>query len=190
MPPSADEEVRLQQSLAPPVVIIPEKMPPFVYPHELDEYITGAEIMALRVEGGGDNNTHTEGGDYPLGCSGVYMERLAQGMACGSPLSAPCFDRSRCRPPPHGPGPSVYVYDSECSLQNSTSLPPSNESLQLSHTWREVAREAGILSETYEDACVFVHVNKRLDRDPCATESPLWNGGVNHLMVDLTDFTR
>ncbi|CAN0349546.1 unnamed protein product, partial [Laminaria digitata] len=40
------------------------------------------------------------------------------------------------------------------------------------------------------DACIFVHVNKLIDRPPCASTSPLWNGGANHVMVDLTDRTR
>ena len=125
-------------------------------------------------------------------CAGIDVSVLADGMmACGAPLSSPCFDRDRCKPRARGgPGPSMYIYDAICSLADSSALPPSGESLMLSHTWREAAREAGVLSETYQDACIFVHVNKLIDRPPCASTSPLWNGGANHVMVDLTDRTR
>lgn len=183
-------------------VDIPKEMPPFAYPPEVAEYMTGPEIMALWIihNTGANNNTSSNasnsegaiavGGDYPSRCSEVDMAALAKGMGCGTPLSAPCFDRGRCRPKVHGgPGPSVYVYDQDCSLENSSELPPSHESVQLSPTWRKAAREAGILSETYEDACFFVYVNKGIDA-PCPTRSPLWNGGANHVMVDLTDLTR
>lgn len=125
-------------------------------------------------------------------CSSINMTLLAPGMAaCGAPLSAPCFDHDRCRPlAAGGPGPSIYVFDATCSLANSSALPPSNESPMLSHTWREMAKDAGVLSETYEDACLFLHVNKRLDSVPCPAGKPLWRGGKNHVMVDLTDRTR
>ncbi|CAM9308820.1 unnamed protein product [Pylaiella littoralis] len=125
-------------------------------------------------------------------CSSVDMTVLAPGMAaCGAPLSAPCFDHARCRPrAAGGPGPSIYVFDATCSLANSSALPPSSESPMLSHTWREMAKDAGVLSETYGDACLFLHVNKRLNAVPCPADKPLWHGGKNHVMVDLTDRTR
>ncbi len=124
-------------------------------------------------------------------CSSVNMTAVAPGMACGSPLGPPCFDHDRCRPPAlGGPGPSVYVFDATCSLADSSALPPTNESPMLSHTWREVAREAGVLAERYQDACLFLHVNKRLGSVPCPAKGPLWNGGRNHVMVDFTDRTR
>ena len=123
-------------------------------------------------------------------CSSVDMAAIEPSMQCGAPLAPPCFDHGRCRPrATGGPGPSIYVFDATCSLANSSALPPSRESLMLSHTWREMARDAGVLSETYEDACLFLHVNKRLGT-PCPAESPLWNGGRNHVMVDFTDRTR
>lgn len=195
------------------ILLIPLELRPISYP-ELNDYLTGPEILALRgkrphpeeEEQANNSTTNTNnssngkildgverqeyGGELAAGCARVDMDRLTRGMACGSPLSAPCFDRTRCRAPPHGPGPTVYIYDADCSLENSSELPPSNESLQLSYTWREAAREAGILAETYEAACMFVHVNKRTDRDPCPVGMPMWNGGANHVMVDLTDNTR
>ena len=141
--------------------------------------------IIARIGGGGSGGGASR-------CAGIDVSVLADSMmACGAPLSSPCFDRDRCKPRGlGGPGPSMYVYDATCSLADSSALPPSGESLMLSHAWREAAREAGVLSETYRDACIFVHVNKLVDRPPCASTSPLWNGGANHLMVDLTDRTR
>lgn len=190
-------------SAIPPSILFPSKLKPILRPTPQGEsYLTGPELMDLRrayISSNGGNETDSAVEDRPVyggysagaeSCAGVDMSVLANGMACGAPLSWPCFDRGRCRPSPEGPGPSIYVYDEACSLANSSSLPPSNESLMLSHTWREAARDAGVLSEAYLDACVFVHVNKKIDEDPCATESPLWHGGLNHIMVDLTDRTR
>lgn len=124
-------------------------------------------------------------------CSAVDMSAVAERMSCGPPLAAPCFDRSRCRPrSAGGTGPSIYVFDATCSVANSSALPPSTESLMLSHTWREAARAAGVLSESYAEACMFLHVNKRVGSVPCPAERPLWNGGRNHVMVDFTDYSR
>ncbi|CAM9403601.1 unnamed protein product [Scytosiphon promiscuus] len=124
-------------------------------------------------------------------CSALDMSAVAERMACGPPLAEPCFDRGRCRPPSAGgPGPSIYVFDATCSVANSSALPPSTESLMLSHTWREAARAAGVLAESYSEACMFLHVNKRVGSVPCPAERPLWNGGRNHVMVDFTDYAR
>lgn len=194
---SRGRPLNLRANIMPPPSSTPEHLRRISYP-DLRGELTGQEIMALRVEIPEIENTGDEvvgikrigHGDLPRSCSEIDMEILAEGMACGTPLGSPCFNRTRCRSPPHGPGPSVYVYDGVCSLHNSSNLPPSNESLQLSHTWREAAREAGVLSEDYHSACMFVHVNKLVDKEPCPVATPLWNGGANHLMVDLTDLTR
>lgn len=45
-------------------------------------------------------------------CSDFDLSGFTNAMNCGSPLSAPCFDFSRCRG-----GPTVYVYDKEVVLQ-------------------------------------------------------------------------
>ncbi|CAM9951998.1 unnamed protein product, partial [Ectocarpus fasciculatus] len=221
--------------------IAPDRIEPVPRPPEVYDYLTGADIMNLRLEALRRNGTavdqqhqqqhHQESkvaaaavveaaealGDnvedvrpvdtaFAPGwkgmptrgsrCSTIDMAAVAPSMACGAPLAEPCFDHSRCRRRrrPHDTAPpsqpSIYVFDATCSLADSSALPPSNESLMLSHTWREAARDAGVLSETYEDACLFLHVNKRLDHMPCPAEKPLWNGGKNHVMVDLTDRTR
>lgn len=215
---------------------IPDRIEPVRRPPEVWDYLTGADIMNLRLEALSRNGTaadeqeqqhHQESkvaaaavveaaealGDntqdvrpvdtaFAPGwkgmptrgsrCSSIDLAAIAPSMACGAPLAEPCFDHSRCRPRASGAPsqPSIYVFDATCSLADSSALPPSNESLMLSHTWREAARDAGVLSETYWDACLFLHVNKRLNHVPCPAEKPLWNGGKNHVMVDLTDRTR
>lgn len=211
---------------------IPDRIEPIRRAGEVEEYLTGADMLHLLAEARRRNATAAdlpEGehhdtskiaplanvlaaealGDshvlpvttafspgwkgMPTGgarCSSVDMSAIAPGMACGAPLARPCFDHGRCRPPAAGgPGPSMYVFDATCSLANSSALPLSRESPMLSHTWREMARAAGVLSESYEDACLFLHVNKRVGT-PCPVEGPLWNGGRNHVMVDFTDRTR
>lgn len=45
-------------------------------------------------------------------CSDLDLTGFAKAMNCGPPLSAPCFDFSRCRDRP-----TVYVYDSQVSLR-------------------------------------------------------------------------
>ncbi|CAN0164439.1 unnamed protein product [Hapterophycus canaliculatus] len=52
--------------------------------------------------------------------------------------------------------------------------------------WREALWVAGMLAETYEEACLFIHVNTHNHDEPCATRTPLWNGGVNHIMMEFT----
>lgn len=181
----------------------PIRCPPPTFPEtievrerheELSERMTGEEIM-LKLIGNDTASGVAETGENVslLGtaifsgasgrCSAVDFAALSRSMACSAPFSSPCFDRDRCR----DNGPLIYVYDATCSLAPSSALPPSNESLMLSHSWRVAARKAGVLAERYEDACFFISINKLI---PCATSSPLWNGGANHIMVDLTDRAR
>lgn len=54
--------------------------------------------------------------------------------------------------------------------------------------FRNAAREAGVLAPTYDSACVFMHVTRGNER--CAVKTPLWNDGVNHVMVDFGDSGR
>ena len=95
--------------------------------------------------------------------------------------------------PPDGPGPTIYVHDAECSLANSSDLPIVEENLHGNHhvspAWRLAAKEAGVLAETYESACVFIHVSIQTPW-PCPSKTPLWNNGMNHLMVDFGDISR
>ncbi|CAM9443999.1 unnamed protein product [Ectocarpus sp. 4 AP-2014] len=46
-----------------------------------------------------------------------------------------------------------------------------------------------MLSESYEDACMFIVKNNPREA-PCVTCAPLWNDGVNHLMFDLAARSR
>lgn len=96
-------------------------------------------------------------------------------------------------PAPDGPGPTLYVYDLDCSLADSSDMSTVAEGMDKEHvasTWRGAAKDAGVLAETYESACAFVYVNSRANMDPCVTRAPLWNGGVNNLVVDYTDHAR
>lgn len=73
--------------------------------------------------------------DYDLS---VYQK----GMICGPPLSYPCFDFGRCQPPPAGGGPTMYVYDYDCTLRDSGELSVSEEEVRdgrhLGSHWRKV----------------------------------------------------
>lgn len=133
------------------------------------------------------------------GCGDLDLSQFDKGKACGTPLTLPCFDNSRCVPPPHGTGPTIYVYDKDCSLADSAELSQAGEipgdpsgHIMSDHFvawyWRKAAKEQGVLAETYESACLFIHVSRA--GDPCATKAPLWNGGMNHVMIDFSDSTR
>lgn len=195
---SIDNSIELGCPIRCPPSTFPEIIEVRERPEELSERMTGEEIMLKLISLHGINDTASGGAKTGeevslLGtatssgaggrCSAVDFAALSRSMACGAPFSSPCFDRDRCR----DNGPLIYVYDATCSLAPSSALPPSNESLMLSHSWREAARKAGVLAERYEDACLFISINKLT---PCATSSPLWNGGANHVMVDLTDRAR
>lgn len=63
---------------------------------------------------------------------------------------------------------------------------------------RNAAREAGVMAESYESACVFIHVtgagkfltDEQRQWSRCPVRSPLWNNGTNHVMVDFGDDGR
>ena len=182
-----------------PPSTFPERVEPIGRPQELAERLTGAEIIMKLIEErkkGINETVEATAAAMSLDvatspgagsrCSVIDFAKISTSMVCGAPLSSPCFDRDRCRTR----APLVYVYDDTCSLAPSSALPPSNESLMLSHSWREAARNAGVLAEHYDEACLFISINKLIYRPPCATSSPLWNAGSNHVMVDLTDRTR
>eukprot|EP00752_Nemacystus_decipiens_P004770 g4341.t1 len=101
---------------------------------------------------------------------------------CGSPLSSPCFNFSRC-----SDNPSVYVYDEECSLADSSQIIEDEDGLQAG--FRRRAKDEGILAETYESACFFVSATTK-EEPQCATAAPLWDEGRNHVMVDMHDESR
>lgn len=129
-------------------------------------------------------------------CSDLDMTMFDKGKACGSPLSQPCFDYSRCDLGPGGNGMSMYVYDADCTLADSDemSLDGRLNGARLDHhqagwVWRRALRDAGLLAETYEAACLFIHVST-WGTKPCPPTTPLWNGGVNHVMVDFSDLNR
>lgn len=91
----------------------------------------------------------------------------------------------------------MYVYDSECSLADSELLSVDGKARdgeilgphKVAWFWRRALKDAGLLAETYESACMYIHVNW-VGVKPCASEAPLWKGGVNHVMVDFSDKSR
>lgn len=91
----------------------------------------------------------------------------------------------------------MYVYDEECSLADSEFLSVDGKTRDgeklgphdVAWFWRRALKEAGLLAETYESACMFIHVSW-VGVKPCAAEAPLWNGGANHVMVDFSDKGR
>eukprot|EP00903_Cladosiphon_okamuranus_P016254 g14992.t1 len=64
------------------------------------------------------------------------------------------------------------------------------DSHYIGWVFREAAREAGILAESYESACMIMHVSSQEHQRECALRSPLWNNGTNHVMVDFGDKGR
>ncbi|XP_037274398.2 exostosin glycosyltransferase 1 ttv isoform X1 [Rhipicephalus microplus] len=92
-----------------------------------------------------------------------------------------CFDFSRCR----GRDFKVYVYPSE------SDAPPVSPVYQRI---LRVIRQSGYATADASEACVFVPAVDTVDRDPLSpdyarsarlTDSPLWNGGQNHLVFNL-----
>lgn len=79
-------------------------------------------------------------------CSDIDMSLLEKGFVCGSPLSSPCFDYGRCQLPPQGP--TMYIYDNNCTLADSDKLDMSFEKYEsVSHPprdshWRKVRTRA------------------------------------------------
>lgn len=131
-------------------------------------------------------------------CADLDMSVFAKAMTCGSPLSYPCFEHHRCTPQEEGgSGTGMYVYDEECSLADSEFLSVDGKTRDgeklgphdVAWFWRRALKEAGLLAETYESACMFIHVSW-VGVKPCAAEAPLWNGGANHVMVDFSDKGR
>lgn len=166
-------------------------------------------VEALEEHPGGETNMRRKNGDKPTilsnvgvgnpvrnSCSEIDLSVLDPGRVCGSPLGEPCFDHSRCKPVSEGgPGATIYVYDHDCTLKNSSELEFADEAIEdghfLSPIWRKAARELGVLAETYESACAFIEVNMRRPHDaPCSTSAPLWNEGKNHMILDFTDSSR
>lgn len=126
-------------------------------------------------------------------CHDVKMSVFGKGVDCGAPLSEPCFDFERC--PNSSAG--IYVYDGTCSLADSSTLLEPQEKTQtrwerkcddLDIILRNEAENVGLLAQTYESACLFVAATTRFTS--CAVRQPLWNGGSNHLLVDLSDRGR
>ncbi|KAH6926983.1 hypothetical protein HPB50_024358 [Hyalomma asiaticum] len=92
-----------------------------------------------------------------------------------------CFDFSRCR----GREFKVYVYPAD------SDAPPASAVYQRI---LRVIRQSSYATTDASEACVFVPAVDTVDRDPLSpdyartarlTDSPLWNGGQNHLIFNL-----
>lgn len=153
-----------------------------------DAHVTismGRVVPHMDLEGVGNPTTNS--------CSDLDMGLYDMGMTCGPPLNTPCFDYSRCQSLSESVGPKIYIYDHECSLNSSSSLdmaPAVKKRHLLDPVFRYAAKELGLLAESYESACLLVHVNNRPGPQPCASSTPLWSNGANHMMIDFTDDTR
>lgn len=126
-------------------------------------------------------------------CSELDVGLFDEGKACGSPLSMPCFDHSRCQLGRDGTPPKVYIYDNNCSLTPSYEMEMTDtvEDVNLLNpVLRGAANELGILAETYESACIFIDINVFVNHYSCAPSAPLWNNGMNHFIIDFSDWTR
>jgi len=133
----------------------------------------------------------------PNSCLDMDMSVFARGFSCGSPMSKPCFDFEACS---LQDSPSIYVYDSACSLQDSSSLLARDvasepEGARMNHYYlewimRKEIQEAGLLAESYESACLYVHVGEGRRRNPCPVDAPLWEEGMGHVMIDMSDDGR
>ncbi|CAM9666002.1 unnamed protein product, partial [Ectocarpus sp. 12 AP-2014] len=81
----------------------------------------------------------------------------------------------------------------QCTLADSSKISCGQEGSGC--ILRRAVRKAGLLAESYEDACMFIMVSGEFSKNhvrqiSCATSAPLWNDGVNHMMFDLTDPSR
>ncbi|CAM9341025.1 unnamed protein product [Ectocarpus sp. 4 AP-2014] len=129
-------------------------------------------------------------------CSDLDQSVFSTGMQCGPPLSPPCFQSYSTECLSNG---GIYVFDGECSLQDSSELLAADQEYEVSRTrvgdqdaavaLRNETAQLGMLADTYASACMFVHVGKGLKR-PCAVNQPRWNDGANHLLVDMYDKGR
>ena len=95
--------------------------------------------------------------------------------------------------------PSALSNSSEMLAADGTGLGAEKDNTHfIGWVFRDAAREAGILAESYESACVFMHVtaagkkftNEQRQWHECPVRSPLWNDGTNHVMVDFGDDGR
>ncbi|KAH9375930.1 hypothetical protein HPB48_012570 [Haemaphysalis longicornis] len=123
----------------------------------------------------------------------VSRRRLREALRSGSAAAATaspdasrcrmhsCFDFSRCR----GREFKVFVYPPE------PDAPPASAVYQRI---LRVIRQSSYATTDASEACVFVPSVDTLDRDPLSpdyartarlTDSPLWNGGQNHLIFNL-----
>lgn len=119
-------------------------------------------------------------------------------MKHGSPLAshvdglAECVDVVSCFLLGTSPAPSALSDSSEMLAADGTGLGDEKDDPHyIGWVFRNAAREAGVLAASYESACMIMHVSRGgRGASDCALRSPLWNDGVNHVMVDFGDEGR
>lgn len=126
-------------------------------------------------------------------------------VGCGSPMSLPCFDRSRCLDKNGQASLTVFVHDDECSAKPSLTTEHYDLDQKPLDHWpyaleradeplRLIARDRGVLAATPEDACIIIYnVIRGNDQrwwKSCILSTSTWDGGRNHLLYDLTDSVR
>lgn len=141
----------------------------------------------------GSLRAYTDSGEDAEDLS-VSRRRLREALRSGSSAAAAtaspdarrcrmhsCFDFARCR----GRDFKVFVYPSE------PDAPPASAVYQRI---LRVIRQSSYATTDASEACVFVPAVDTLDRDPLSpdyartarlVDSPLWNGGQNHLVFNL-----
>jgi hypothetical protein len=130
-----------------------------------------------------------EGSFEQEGCQSPTVADAPIQRQCSSPLSLPCFDRSRCEPGRF----SAYVYDEDCTLKGSSEIyrdAAIGDGSRPDVGWRMALQDTGSLSETPEEACLLIYVIDRRRRGVCVNQARVWNGGVNHLIVSEHDQGR
>ncbi|CAM9937991.1 unnamed protein product [Ectocarpus sp. 13 AM-2016] len=140
-------------------------------------------------------------------------------VACGSPWSAPCFDRTRCRGGggggrsgrrraravrggggrARGAGGgdllSIYVHDETCSMRKSSEIMASYRGVAVPLLWNEAAKALRHVAAKRDllvdtpDEACIVFYAVP-ERGECVSKTPTWGGGQNHVLLDLNDQSR
>ncbi|CAM9861341.1 unnamed protein product [Ectocarpus sp. 12 AP-2014] len=140
-------------------------------------------------------------------------------VACGSPWSAPCFDRTRCRGGGGGGGRSgrrraravrgrggstrgaggdllsIYVHDETCSMRKSSEIMASYRGVAVPLLWNEAAKALRHVAAERDllvdtpDEACIVFYAVP-EKGECVSKTPTWGGGQNHVLLDLNDQSR
>lgn len=101
-------------------------------------------------------------------CSDFDLSGFADAMNCGPPLSAPCFDFSRCRD-----GPTVYVYDRQVRVWKapSTLFVCRRNHIFVREIWLKLLRENLECTERILNVFLFMMSNQTVTVIPGASHN-------------------